>query len=294
MRFLTACLLIPLFTLAQGEDYTWWNNINNWDNVSPWPTYLRLQPGAMGPNALPVQDLRNGSMDSNLNILVVGESHFAPNDFTANLFLKLNIPIKNAVSLQIWWVPFEYYKTDTVVRDFRASRDKDAQGYATGDVYIGTVIPIVRNKEKFPDVLLGVNLKTASGTNLEGARFSDTPGYSFDLSIGKDVWKNKGWTLRSYAMGGFFAYQTFRDDYYQNDAFMWGIGADLKNLKWQFLAELTGYIGYLDELDKPVVGRLQVNRLFQKSALQLRIQQGNNSYPFTSIHFGYKIQLDGK
>ena len=248
----------------------------------------------MGPNALPVQDLRNGQFQSELSILVAPEVHFAPNDFTSDLFLKVNIPIKNAVALQIWWVPIEFFTTDTIVRDYRKARTRSAEGYAIGDVYIGTVIPLVQNAEKFPDVLLGINVKTASGNRLQDARFTDTPGYFFDLSFGKRVFKSEVWAIRLYGMGGFFVYQTNRDDYFQNDAIMWGGGTDVSFNKWTLKAQLTGYSGYFNNLDRPTVGRLELSRKFNQSTLLLRVQQGNDSYPFTSLRLGWQFSFESK
>ena len=202
-RVLILLVCVAQFIQAQPDNMNWWNNRHNWDYVRSWSDYMELQPGTMGPNALPVPELRNGAMDSSFSFLTAGEIHTAPNDFTGNLFLGANIPIKNAVSIQVWWVPVEYFETDTLVRDFRKARSWDPKGYSVGDVYIATLIPVVRNHAKWPDILLGINLKTASGNNLENARFTDAPGYYFDVSFGKTYALGDSWTIRPHAMGGF-------------------------------------------------------------------------------------------
>jgi len=290
--------VLPLLkSWAQSDDnYDWWNNRHNWDGVSSWSTYMTLEPGKMGPNALPVPELKNGSLDTTLSLLLAPEVHFAPNDFTSDLYFQLNVPLKKIVALQVWWVPLEFYKTDTVVRDLRAARTREAQGIATGDVYFGTVISIVRNKQNVPDITLSINLKTASGTRLNDARYTDTPGYFFDVTTGKDFKLNAvtDWKIRPYAMGGFYVYQTNRTDYFQNDAILWGVGAELKNESWCFKAQYTGYSGYFKNLDQPAVLRLEVNRFFKKSTALLRFQTGNESYPFTSIRAGMSWDLTPK
>ena len=241
--FVILFLAISQIGFAQEQDdYVWWNNRHNWDGQTSWSRYITMEPGAMGPNALPVPELRNGQLNAQFTLLVAPEVHFAPGDFTADLFMKINIPIKNLAALQIWWVPVEYFETDTIVRDFRKARTKSAQGFAVGDVYIGTLIPLIQNLDNFPDVLLGINLKTASGNRLQDARYTDTPGYFFDLSFGKQIYKHEDWSIRLYGMGGFFVYQTNRDDYFQNDAFMWGGGTDINFKQWTLIARITGYM----------------------------------------------------
>ncbi len=274
------------------SDMNWWNNRHNWDGQTSWYYYMNLQPGAMGPNALPVPDLNNGRINDELTILVAPEVHGAYHDFTTDLYLQLNIPIKKAVELRIWWVPIEYFKTDSVVRDSRVARTYEAQGIATGDVYIGTNIPLVRNHLKWPDIALSINLKTASGSGHADARYTDTPGYFFDLSFGKDYTLKNQWILRPYAMGGFYVYQTNRSDYLQNDAIMWGVGCDFTKNAWAFKLQATGYKGYYNDLDNPIVLRAEVNKKLEKSTLVLRLQQGNQSYHFTSVRAGVSFNLN--
>ena len=290
-------ILFFLFTqlaFAQPENMNWWNNRHGWDYVRSWSEYIEMQPGTLGPNALPIQELRNGGLDTSFSLLTAGEAHSASNDFTANLFLSANIPIKNAVSLQIWWVPIEYFKTDTLVRDFRKARSWDPKGTSVGDAYIATVIPLVRNHIKWPDILLGINLKTASGNNLENARFTDTPGYSFDVSFGKTYPLGRSWTIRPHAMSGFYVYQTNRTDYFQNDCIMWGVGADFRSKDWLFKAQATGYSGYFGEYDQPAVIRLEASRWFEHARVFVRYQKGNDSFPWHTFRIGAEIHYSKK
>lgn len=288
---LIACMLF-CFTGAKAQ-YAWWVEIHDWDWISHWSDYMSFQPGTMGPNALPVPDLQRGRMDTNLTLLAAPEVHLAQNDFTANLFTRINIPIKKAVALQVWWVPLEYYKTDTVVRDFRAARTRSAEGYSTGDVYIGMLIPIVTDHDKWPDLMLSINLKTASGTDLEDARYTDAPGYWFDLSGGKDLplKNNSGWVFRPFASAGFYVYQTNSTVYFQNDALMLGAGLDFKNDQWRFSAQYAQYSGYFREYDLPKVLRLEIERTHKSLTYYFRVQEGNHSYNFTSFRAGVRLNL---
>lgn len=288
MRYLVTFTFLILSTsvFAQDEDFRWWNDIHNWDGITPWNSYINVAPGTMGPNALPVPEMRNGHLDTFYTLTISGETHFAENEFVGNAYIEANIPIKNAVAMQVTWYPYEYFETDTIVRDFRAARTREAKGSATGDLYIATVIPIVQNHEKWPDILIGINLKTATGNRLEDARYTDSPGYYFDASFGKSYALKNDWSLRPHAMGGFYVYQTHDDKYVQNDAIMWGLGFDLNNNSWLFKTQLTGYSGYFRYYDTPVVFRLQVSKLFDNTRVNLRYQVGNSSYDFHSVRLG--------
>jgi len=287
---LSAAILLPLFAFGQS-DFVWWNNIHNWDGITPWHRMIQMTPGYMGPNALPVPELRQGVIDSTLSLTLAPETHHSPGDFTLNLFTEINIPVAKNVALQIFWVPVEYFATDTAVRDMRIARTKDATGVVMGDVYIGTNIQLLRNKKNLPDLMLGINIKTASGNGLADARHTDAPGYFFDLSGGKDIALKNNWLLRPHAMAGFYVYHTNREDYFQNDALMFGAGITLKNSQWAFIGQITGWHGYFQDLDSPTIFRLEVRRLFQKSDVFFRFQEGNASYPFTSFRAGIKLNF---
>jgi hypothetical protein len=286
-------LFSTMLVSSQDEDFGWWNDIHDWDGITPWNSYINVAPGTMGPNALPVPEMRNGFLDTFYTASISGEMHLAENEFVANAYIEANIPIKNAVSMQVTWYPYEYFITDTTVRDFRAARTKEAKGSATGDLYIATVIPIVQNHAKWPDILIGINLKTATGNRLEDARYTDSPGYYFDASFGKSYTLKNGLVLRPHAMGGFYVYQTHDYKYVQNDAIMWGVGLDLVKNSWLFKTQLTGYSGYFNYYDSPVVFRAQVSKSIKRAKINFRYQVGNNSYNFHSLRLGVAYNFSG-
>ena len=293
-RFVLAALFAGVFCIAQQHEYAWWNTIHNWDGVLSWSNYITMVPGKMGPNALPVPDNQLGRIDTNLRLLVAQEAHLAPNDFTTNVFTRINIPIKKAAALHIWWAPIEYFKTDTAVRDARAARTREATGIALGDVYIGMHIPIIEDKSGWPDIMLGINLKTASGNRLHDARYTDSPGYWFEISTGKTLRLTHHLphtTLRWYASSGFYVYQTNRTDYFQNDAFMLGGGIDVTRKACMLRVQANSYSGYSGDLDTPVVYRAEARYSWHKHVVFLRLQRGNASYPFTSIRLGAELVL---
>ena len=73
-----------------------------------------------------------------------------------------------------------------LTRDVRAARKRSAEGIEGGDFYFSTLIQLVKNHQKIPDILLSLNFKTSSGTGLENARFTDASAYFFDVSFHKE------------------------------------------------------------------------------------------------------------
>ena len=252
-----------------------------------------MEPGYMGPNSLPVPKIADGSISQKLSLETDIDLHFSPGDKTQNLFLDLNIPIQEKVNLKIWWAPIEHFSTDTNTRDMRRARGKDPEGWSVGDVYIATVIALAQNHDKWPDVTLGINIKTASGNNLENARHTDAPAYYFDLAFGKTYSLDAEgiYKIRPYAMGGFYVYQTNRQDYYQNDCILWGTGLDFSIRDWEIKNQVGGYIGYFGTLDRPTVYRFQLWFKQKVVHYQFQFQVGNGSYPYNSVRLGTKFIL---
>lgn len=278
-------------TWAQGS---WWNEANNWDRVTPWERYLILSPGYMGPNAFPVPEILDGKIGQILVLETALEGHFNAHEQTQNLFTRLFIPFKNKkVGLNIFLVPFEIFNYDTYLRDLRHSTDYDGQGVSTGDVYISTHIQLLENKVFWPDVLLNLTLKTASGNQYGAARFSDSPGYYFTLSFGKAVFKTeKAGSLRLYGMFGFYAWQTNQPDHFQDNAIVYGLGVKWQQKHFSLNQSLGGFSGYLNNGDRPSVYRIDLESNLQNNVnYKIRFQYGFNDIDYRSIRFSILYKL---
>ena len=290
-------LLISLLChfIGHSQSYEWWNAKHNWDGVTHWSKYIILSPAYLGPNALPVQECRDGQTTKNVEFDMSFDIHFSTGDFTSNLFMKLYIPLfSDRVGLQLSMVPVEYYKMDTLTRDIRRVRDEIPEGYSVGDLHIGTFIQIVKDHEKLPDVMLTINIKTASGGKLGAARYTDSPGYYFDVSIGKDFTLSKSFlnSIRPYIQLGFYVWQTNLDGYYQNDAFLYGLGIKLKTHNLEINNYLGGYIGYIDNGDKPMIYRLILETIkFPVLNYKIMFQQGLNDFEYSTFRVGFKINF---
>lgn len=275
------------------QDYEWWNEIHNWDGISKWEDYIIKSPGFLGPNALPVPRVTNGTVPENLEFQIATDFHFSKGDKTQNIFLWINYPVvKNIISMEFYVVPFEHYKMTEEMRDLRFSRDYDGEGISGGDIYFATLIQILKEKDRWPDIALRLTCKTASSENLGGARFTDSPGYFFDLSFGKKI--SPG--IKLSGMAGFYVWQI---DYYnglithrQDDAFLFGISAEntIKNLSVS--NTIAGYLGYIDIKDKPIVYRLDLKKKFGKIDVHAGYQYGINDVKYhmfrVSVFFSFE------
>lgn len=282
-------LFIALFTSPafSQADYSWWNKKHNWDGVSSWSKYLTYSPAYFGPNALPVPEIRNGLIQKRINLETMSDMHLSRGDNTFNFFLKLDVPLFNGrVAIEAFGVPFEVYEMDTITRDERAARDRDGKGTAVGDLYLSTKIQLLRDHKQWPDLMLGITLRTASGNSLGDARFTDAPGYYFDLSAGKSYAIGSTFFIRPYGMVGFYVWQTNDDLHFQNDAILYGLGASLYNKTVEFNFKYGGYKGYLNNGDAPMVFRANANYKWPKTHLKLSFQQGLQDFKYSTISLG--------
>ena len=284
---------LPVQTLLAQQDYDWWNTLHDWDGTSPWRSYLTLSPAFMGPNALPVPELQNGRLREGAVLQTAGEAHFGEGDRTQNGYLDLYLPLfSDRVSLRAQYVPLEHYRMSTATRDARAARDFDGRGWASGDLYLATYVQLLCDHARFPDVLLTINLRTATGNRLSAARYTDAPGYFFDVSLGKTYALGSTTTLRPHLLLGFYVWQTYRDNHYQNDALLYGLGADLHLPALTVTPALGGYLGYLDNGDRPLVIRLDLRGTASRRINPtLRLQHGLHDYPYTSVRLGAALRL---
>jgi len=277
-----------------GQDFDWWNNKHQWDGHSSWTRYLIISPSFMGPNALPVPEVKKGKPFGHQLIEMGIDGHYNKGDQTSNLYSRIFTPLfSRRAGLELSYVPLEFYRTDTLTRDLRRSREYDARGISYGDLYVGTFIHLVEENGWIPDVMISIHIKTASGTRLDAARHTDAPGYYADLSAGRSFEPAGKYGLnRIYGMVGFYAYQTYLTNYLQNDAFMYGAGFDVKIGRLFMDHQLGGYAGYLNNGDRPLVYRLNLRMDFRSSlGLKLRFQQGLNDFPFTSLRISVSYRF---
>lgn len=288
---------VGFFMRAVGQDrnvdYSWWNQLHGWEAGDPdWPNWMIISPGYLGPNALPVPDVKRGVMNSSSEMEVTASSHFRKGDPTKDVSGRLFIPFaKKKIAIEMYGVVFEHYAFSTKIRDERFARDKDGKGNAVGDFYFSTLIQIVKHR-KFPNTLFRFATKTASGNQLQAARYSDSPAYFFDFSFSKEWGKPAIGIFRPFGLFGFYSWQTNDALNLQNDAFMYALGADyLRNSNlWSF--SWSGYSGYKNQRDKPMQLNFEWRKDFRKKAIRLRYLQGLRDWEYETIKFSFIWKLN--
>lgn len=297
IRILVLVLVIALSAWAhpiQAQRYTYWNNLVGWNGITHWSQYMRYAPAYFGPNALPVPEMPDAELKGLSYLDIRLYQHNLLYDRTTNLFLKALFQLGERAQIELSGVPLEYFKMDAETRDLRRARNPEGEGWAMGDFIFGTRIQLIESGGRIPDLSLGMYGRTASGSKLDDARFTDAPGYWFDLTAGEEVGPVIGrrtW-IRWRATLGFYSWQTASDEYRQNDALLaggsFGIG---EPGKYWLDTELSGYFGYIGNGDQPIVWRLNYRRFKPKFQWGLFIQQGVNNYPFSTIGISRSINF---
>jgi len=258
------------------------------ENWGRWKTRILLTAENLGPNALPVPEIRNGSIFEKAFFELSGCGHKSSVDKTINPFFKLSLPFaEGKVAVEVWSAFAEYFEADTSSLTERKAWNKNSSGYSGGDIYFATLIQVLKDHHFLPDILVSINLKTASGNNLESLRHTDSPGYHFDLSMGKSFKLGENYTLKPFGLFGLYVYQTHQVMALQNDALLWGGGVVLSGSVFELNTSIGGYHGYFNQGDRPIVARLSTQIHFNNSLSGVvGIQQGIHDFDYTSFNLG--------
>jgi len=244
---------------------------------------LTISPGYLGPNALPVPEVKRGFLTSETELELTASSHSHSGDPTQDLSGRAYIPFaKGKIAVEMYGVIIEHYNYTEEIRNERVSRDKDGKGIAFGDLYFTTLIQLSKDR-KFPNTMLRAALKTASGSNLEGARYADAPGYFFDVSMSKDFQKDGVFLFRPFAMLGFYSWQTNDELMLQNDALLYGLGADIEKNDWRFTSSWSGYYGYKNNGDRPMQLNFDLRKDYAKIAVKFQYQHGLHDWLYHTV-----------
>lgn len=290
--FLVFFAIVPLFGMA--EDWMWWNIKHGWQVGMPsWRTFIHITPGYLGPNALPVPEVKKGVVVPGSNFEIGADFHFMKGDPTQNISGKFYRAFAdNKVAIEVYGVVLEHYAMSDTIRDERVARDYDGKGIAVGDLYFATMIQLWKGR-RFPDAMVRMAGRTASGGHLDAARYSDAPGYFFDMSFSKSYGGPNGkMTFVPYASAGFYSWQTNDDMNLQNDAYMYGAGADLRWPRWTLSNSLSGYTGYKKERDRPMVYTCDLKRKVGKNMFRIQYLYGIRDWRYQTVKLSVIIGLN--
>src|SRR5882672_1911415 len=179
--------LLALYLFGYGrlgaQTLDWWSANVKWDGVTSWKRYLIFSPGFMGPNALPVPEIGNGSIDSITTVGFAGDFHFSKGDPTQNIKLIGNYCIaKGLISAHISYIPMEWFQTS---HDVKGERHVYYQAYndnhQAGDIYMNVTLQLLNKFRKYIHLAARLGYRFPTGTLTGAARYTDSPGYYFDL-----------------------------------------------------------------------------------------------------------------
>ena len=268
MKKLLWMWLLLLGSAAQAQpNYNFWAKNVDWDGVTPWQAYIIRSQQRMGPNALPLPIQREPRLDSNWHFEMLGEFHSAQGDQTQNAFVYIRMPLApGRVAFDITWRPREWFQTSEQVRDFRRARGQSGEGSSPGDIWISTIAQLAKQENNAAklNLTIQVTVKTTAGKNLDNARHTNTPGYVFDWHAGRN-WERQGRWLNRWSLFGNAGLLVWQESLArQNDAFIYGLRSELDHGPWRLGLGATGYVGYINNGDRPYAARAD-----------LRYQRGN-------------------
>ena len=257
-----------------------------------WRNWMKISPGYLGPNAMPVPDVKKGVVPTGSNLEFGLDFHYMKGDPTQDFSARYYRSFaNNKIAIEMYGVVVEHYAMSVAIRDERIARDFDGKGFANGDFYFSTLIQLIKDR-KFPDTMLRLACRTASGNQLEAARYTDSPGYFFDMSFSKNYSSQNGLlSFLPFASGGFYSWQTNDELNLQNDAYMYACGADLKWAKWTVSNSLSGYSGYKKLRDKPMVYTFDLNHPLKRNAIRLQYLYGIRDWKYQTVKLSYIISL---
>jgi hypothetical protein len=291
MRNSCLCFMLLISLSPAAQTFTRWAQVVGWDGVSHWSKYMISMPAYQGPNSLPVPRITNGSIDSSFSIAATGQLHYSKGDNTQNINIYANYClVKDRISFDMAWVPYERYTMSTAIKE---KRHVFSQFYndqeAAGEIHLNTNIQLLNKWRQHIQLALRIGYRFPSGSGFGAARYTDGPGYYFDLSAGKNIGHTP---LKWVGMLGFYTWQIESAEHNQDDAFLFGSGLEYNKRLLRLQAYVAGYLGYLKNSgDKPIVFRLQAEKRFNRLSALLSFQHGLHDFEFTSVEAGAKLRI---
>jgi hypothetical protein len=236
-------ILVSFLAFGQTRSRSGWIDFGS-SHVNKW---LQIAPGKMGPNALPVPEMDYAKIDTMSSFELGVHGHFMKGDRAVNSYAAFNwCVVPKRVAVKIWGFPTETFQMDNSVRDERQIYYDDT-GWMTdnGDLWISTFIQLVKENEKWPDLVLNYSAKTTTGSS-KNARYTDAPANYYYLAAAKSFYSGKGFIneVRFGLMAGFYVWQTNKVEMAQDEGPLFEVGLKLKHNNWLWANEIGGYRGY--------------------------------------------------
>ena len=270
-----------------AQDFSWWNEIHQWDGQSHWSSYMRVSPAYMGPNAFPIPFAEKMILKPEFDVRF--SNHLNSGEIARDVYTRFAFPIGEKAGLKFAMTPIEYFKMDSLIRNERVARDEFPKGCASGDLLVEMNALIFKNINT--QLIFNIGLKTASGSQFRNARFTDSPAYYFDLSyhVEKSITKDLSYDLG--ALLGLYVWQTYMVNNRQNDAILAAFTCNLSYKDYTISNSLRGFKGYLGNGDFPLLYAFKISKNWKTYQFYLQQHLSIQDYPYNSIQFGCKFYL---
>lgn len=279
-RHFLLVIIVPI--TLQAQDYTWWNEAQNWDGLTHWTSYLNLAPASMGPNAFPIPKpekmIESNGFESSYNY------HRNPGEKSWDFYSRFSFLLGDKASLKLALNPVEYFEFNAQIRDERAARDFSPKGYASGDLLVEMNALVFEKNNR--QLIFNSAIKTASGSQIRNARYTDTPAYYFNLTYYQNNNISERLSVDFGFLLGLYVWQTYMVNNRQNDAVLAAISLNLSFKDFILSNDIKGFSGYLGQGDKPLLYMLKMSKCYNMFNLFVANQWSLNDYPYHTTQFG--------
>ena len=252
-----------------------------------------IAPGLLGPNALPVQPIRNGLVGQNFELRINQSSHFMKGDNTFNIDGHLLAPVvRNFMALETQWYLLEMYRSSNDIRDWRrlAARDEGTK-MVLGDLNFSFLIQFVRNHKWLPDIVGTIGHKTTLGP-VEDGHFTNTPALWATLNPGKNLFISNDLKIRLNGLIGFFVYHSNREKITQNEGPLMGLEAQVNYKSFEFASSVSGYTGWeAVGHDDPFYWTVRLKKNRRRVDWHVEYRTGIQDYPYETFRVGFTWHL---
>lgn len=285
MRAVLLVLFFFCHYLLQAQTMERWSNLVKWDGVTSWQNYMIYSADFMGPNALPIPAMANGSVDSLQQLGFAFVSHISKGDKTQNLKLYANYClVKNLISADVSWIPMEYFRVSPEIKDKRHVYPYFYNDYrAAGDIYFNVNLQLLNRWRNYFHLALRTGYRFPTSSSVGSARYTDVPGYHFDLSAAKPLSDQR---LKLTAMIGFYVWQLNTSG--QDDALLYGVGLEYHHQGWHYQLNCRGYSGYRHNGDHPLSIESNLEKRVGNFSMVFNLYKGLRDYGFISMGLGVK------
>lgn len=211
-----------------------------------------LVPGRMGYNALPALRNVDPVVGNRTELELSATAQLAglgSEDVAGTPYVRLTVPFREVAALELDGTPFELFRTSAATGERIGARVRS--GASPGDLRAGARFLVLEERGLRPALGLRLVVKSTSGKDRGARRFTNAPGYVFDLLAGKDLAAAGPVRLRALAKLGFLAWQVA--DGRQDDALDYGATLRASFASGVALSgEWRGYAGWRGD-DRPMV-----------------------------------------